>query len=155
MPDDTMSSIYPTAIEIPGDLLDQDCDGLELCYVDVDGDGDVELVVPANDYSRYDDSAGVVVLNDTVDLAEAAMWQSVFFEDESCGQCAPCRLGTQFVRQAVGRYRDSGDPTHLDHLDDVAWEMEEGSICGLGMVAALPVQTARQHFPDHFAEREG
>ena len=70
-------------------------------------------------------SAGVVVLNDTVDLAEAAMWQSVFFEDESCGQCAPCRLGTQFVRQAVGRYRDSGDPTHLDHLDDVAWEMEE------------------------------
>ena len=100
-------------------------------------------------------SAGVVVLNDTVDLAEAAMWQSVFFEDESCGQCAPCRLGTQFVRQAVGRYRDPGDPTHLDHLDDVAWEMEEGSICGLGMVAALPVQTARQHFPDHFAEREG
>ena len=100
-------------------------------------------------------SAGGVVLNDTVDLAEAAMWQSVFFEDESCGQCAPCRLGTQFVRQAVGRYRDSGDPTHLDHLDDVAWEMEEGSICGLGMVAAPPVQTARQHFPDHFAEREG
>ncbi len=98
-------------------------------------------------------SAGVVVLNDTVDLAQAALWQAIFFEDESCGQCAPCRLGTQVVRQAVGRYLATGDPGHLDHLPDVAWEMEEGSICGLGMVAAAPVQMARKHFPAHFARR--
>jgi NADH:ubiquinone oxidoreductase subunit F (NADH-binding) len=98
-------------------------------------------------------SAGVVVLNDTVDLAQAALWQSIFFEDESCGQCAPCRLGTQVVRQAVGRYLDSGDPDHLDLVPDIAWEMEEGSICGLGMVAALPVQTARKHFPEDFGPR--
>lgn len=98
-------------------------------------------------------SAGVVVLNDTVDLAQAALWQAVFFEDESCGQCAPCRLGTQVVRKSLGRYLASGDPAHFTHLDDVAWEMEEGSICGLGMVAALPLQTARKHFPEDFASR--
>ncbi|MCB9742226.1 MAG: SLBB domain-containing protein [Alphaproteobacteria bacterium] len=98
-------------------------------------------------------SAGVVVLDDTVDLAQAALWQAVFFEDETCGQCAPCRLGTQFVRQAVGRYLDTGDPGHLAPVEPVAWEMEEGSICGLGMVAALPLQSARKHFPDDFTDR--
>ena len=98
-------------------------------------------------------SAGVVVLDDTVDLAEAARWQAIFFEDESCGQCAPCRLGTQLLRKGLGRYLQSGDPAHLDTMDAVAWEMEEGSICGLGMIAALPLQSARKHFPEDFERR--
>ena len=98
-------------------------------------------------------SAGVVVLNDTVDMAAAARWQAVFYEDESCGQCAPCRLGTQMVRKSLDTYLVSGDPTDLDHVEDVAWEMEEGSICGLGMIAALPTQSARKYFPEDFGER--
>ena len=99
-------------------------------------------------------SAGVVVLNDTVDMAQVARVQAVFFEDESCGQCSPCRIGARLVRQALDRYLDSGDPGALTHLDDLAWEMEAGSICGLGMVAAEPAVTARKHFPDHFAPRD-
>jgi NADH:ubiquinone oxidoreductase subunit F (NADH-binding) len=98
-------------------------------------------------------SAGVVVLNDTVDLAQVALWQAIFFEDESCGQCAPCRIGTRLVRQALERYLDSGDPDTLKHLTDLAWEMDEGSICGLGMVAAQPAISAIQHFPQHFGPR--
>lgn len=99
-------------------------------------------------------SAGVVVLNDTVDMAEAALWQAVFFEDESCGQCAPCRLGTQVVRQSVGRYLDYGNPTVFHTFEEVAWEMAEGSICGLGMVAAEPLRTAMRYFPEDFAHRD-
>jgi NADH:ubiquinone oxidoreductase subunit F (NADH-binding) len=98
-------------------------------------------------------SAGVVVLNQSVDLAEAALWQARFFEDESCGQCAPCRIGTQVVRRAIETYLAGGDPTALDPLDDVAWEMEEGSICGLGMTAAKPLISARAHFPAAFGRR--
>lgn len=98
-------------------------------------------------------SAGVVVLNDTVDMAEVAQIQAVFFEDESCGQCAPCRIGARLVRQALDRYLESGDPNQLQYLDDLAWEMEQGSICGLGMVAAEPAVTARKHFPEHFGQR--
>jgi NADH:ubiquinone oxidoreductase subunit F (NADH-binding) len=98
-------------------------------------------------------SAGVVVLNDTVDMAEMAQIQAVFFEDESCGQCAPCRIGARLVRQALDRYLDSGDPSALQHLDDLAWEMDEGSICGLGMVAAEPAVSALKHFPGHFGIR--
>ncbi|MDP6945121.1 MAG: NADH-ubiquinone oxidoreductase-F iron-sulfur binding region domain-containing protein, partial [Myxococcota bacterium] len=99
-------------------------------------------------------SAGLVVLNDTVDLAEATLWQQVFFEDETCGQCTPCRVGCSVQRQAVDRYLATGDPSALKDTDEVAWEMDEASICGLGMVASLPIASALKHFPDEFGERK-
>ena len=96
-------------------------------------------------------SAGIVVLNDTVDMAEAALAQAVFFEDESCGQCSPCRIGTQMVRQALERYLEGGrDPAALAELTEVAWGMCEASICGLGQAASLPLTTAMKHFPAEF-----
>ena len=98
-------------------------------------------------------SAGVVVINDTIDMARAADWQLKFFERESCGQCAPCRIGTQYMRRQNEKYIQLGDPATFEHTEDVAWEMEEGSICGLGMIAAKPLTSAREHFPDHFKTR--
>jgi len=94
-------------------------------------------------------SAGVVVLNDTVDMVWAALTQAVFFEEESCGQCSPCRIGTQILRQALERYRD-GDPGALAYVQDVAWGMGEASICGLGQAAALPLTSALKYFPEEF-----
>ncbi len=98
-------------------------------------------------------SAGLVVLNDTVDMAKAVLWQLEFFEDESCGQCAPCRIGTRYLRRQVDDYLAEGDPASLVYADDVGWEMEEGSICGLGMVAAKPLESGRQYFPEAFKKR--
>jgi len=98
-------------------------------------------------------SAGLVVLNDTVDMAHAVGWQLEFFEAESCGQCAPCRIGTRYLRRQVDQFIQIGDPESLVHADDVGWEMEEGSICGLGMVAAKPLESARQYFPEAFIKR--
>jgi NADH:ubiquinone oxidoreductase subunit F (NADH-binding) len=95
-------------------------------------------------------SAGVVVLNDTVDMVDAARWQQVFFEDESCGQCAPCRIGCRLQRRALDAFIDDRDPAHLEHVEDLHWEMDAGSICGLGMVASLPLMTAMKHFPSDF-----
>ena len=95
-------------------------------------------------------STGVVVLNDTVDMVEAALIQAVFFEDESCGQCAPCRIGTQIVRQTLERYRKSRDPEVLSQLQEVAWGMGEASICGLGQAAAWPLTSAMRYFPEEF-----
>jgi NADH:ubiquinone oxidoreductase subunit F (NADH-binding) len=96
-------------------------------------------------------SAGVVVLDSTVDMVDAALSQAVFFEDESCGQCAPCRIGTQILRQALERYRDEGrNPETLAHVADVAWGMKEASICGLGQAASLPLESAMQYWPEEF-----
>ncbi|MCA9521787.1 MAG: SLBB domain-containing protein, partial [Myxococcales bacterium] len=96
-------------------------------------------------------SAGVVVLNESVNMARAALQQLLFFEEESCGQCAPCRIGTRFVREALERYL-AGAPAAdaLAPLDDVAFQMQEGSICGLGQTAYLPLTSARRWFPEEF-----
>jgi len=96
-------------------------------------------------------SAGVVVLNDTVDMAEAAAWGQRFFEDETCGQCAPCRIGCSVQKQAVDRYLGDRDPAHLARVDDIHTVMHEGSICGLGMTASAPLRSAMEHFPEDFA----
>ncbi len=99
-------------------------------------------------------SAGVVVLNDTVDIVRAVAWQLEFFERESCGQCAPCRIGTRYLRRQVDRYLHGGQSASLEKAAEVGWEMEEGSICGLGMVAAKPLESAQKHFPEAFRNRK-
>ncbi len=98
-------------------------------------------------------SAGVVVLNDTVNIVDVARSQTDFFEAESCGQCAPCRIGTQLLNRALARYQEDGDPGALTDVEDIAWEMEEGSICGLGIAAPLPLTSAMKHFPEAFRSR--
>lgn len=99
-------------------------------------------------------SAGVVVLNDTVDLARAVRDQLSFFEAESCGQCAPCRIGTRFLRESVDRWistHENGGRDALAQASDVSWEMNEGSICGLGQAASLPLTTVLRYFPEVFS----
>jgi NADH:ubiquinone oxidoreductase subunit F (NADH-binding) len=99
-------------------------------------------------------SAGVVVLNQSVDMAWAAREQLRFFERESCGQCAPCRIGTAYQRHAVdgflARRGEEAGRAALARTGDVAWEMREGSICGLGQTASLPLESALKYFPEEF-----
>ena len=95
-------------------------------------------------------SAGAVVLNEDVDIVEAVRETLVFFENESCGQCAPCRIGSRFQRESLDRFLSSHQEKELDLVDDVAWEMGEGSICGLGHVASVPLVSARKWFPEEF-----
>lgn len=101
-------------------------------------------------------SAGIVVLNESADMVEAALAQAVFFEEESCGQCSPCRIGTQMLRQALDRYlagrSNGGAALALEEIREIAWGMREGSICGLGQAASLPLTTALEHFPEEFGE---
>jgi NADH:ubiquinone oxidoreductase subunit F (NADH-binding) len=95
-------------------------------------------------------SAGIVVLDQSADMVEAALVQAIFFEDESCGQCAPCRIGARMLRQALGRYLEDRDPEALAHVREVAWGMEQASICGLGQAAPLPLLSAMKHWPEEF-----
>jgi len=102
-------------------------------------------------------SAGVVVLNENRDLREAVMTQLRFFEAETCGQCAPCRIGTRYLATALRKNIDetaagNNDTSagSLQHVADAAWQMNEGSICGLGQAAPLPLTLALEHFPEEF-----
>ncbi|MFT5050861.1 MAG: NADH:ubiquinone oxidoreductase subunit F (NADH-binding) [Chlamydiales bacterium] len=97
-------------------------------------------------------SAGVVVLNDTVDMRWAALQQLKFFEDESCGQCAPCRIGTRYLHESLRKQSQGGSiGAPLEHVAEAAWQMNEGSICGLGQAAPLPLTSALKYFPEDFA----
>ena len=97
-------------------------------------------------------SAGVVVLNKAADLKRAVLDQLRFFEEESCGQCAPCRIGTRYLRDAFAEHISTPDVgiETLRYAADAAWEMNEGSICGLGQAAPLPLTSAMRHFPEEF-----
>ena len=76
-------------------------------------------------------SAGVIVLNESVDMKWAARQQLRFFEEESCGQCAPCRIGTRYLREAmdlaINGQKEDNKP-NLRYAKEVAWQMTEGAI---------------------------
>jgi len=102
-------------------------------------------------------SHAVVVLSDRDSMKDVALNLMRFFEDESCGQCSPCRIGTRMVRQTLERYLQSREAKLLEHLHEVSWGMEQASICGLGQAASWPLTSAMKYFPEEFGiqGREG
>jgi formate dehydrogenase len=99
-------------------------------------------------YSCFIGSAAVVVLSDKDEVKGAALNLMKFFEDESCGQCTPCRVGTQ---KAVALMQDREWDTDL--LNELAACMRDASICGLGQAASNPLTSVIKYFPDLFPAR--
>jgi formate dehydrogenase len=92
-------------------------------------------------------SAAVVVLSDRDDVRAAALNLMRFFEDESCGQCTPCRVGTRKARLLMER-----PVWDRALLGELAETMRDASICGLGQAAANPLVSVMRHFPELFSE---
>ncbi len=88
-------------------------------------------------------SHALIVLSDQDDLREVALNLMHFFEDESCGQCTPCRVGT---RKAAMLMSDPRLDTDL--LRELAQAMSEASICGLGQAAGNPLLSLLRYFPE-------
>jgi len=94
-------------------------------------------------YGCFLGSGAVIVLSDKDDLKAVALNLMRFFEDESCGQCTPCRNGTE---KAVALMRaKSWDVPLLEELSDV---MRDASICGLGQAAPNPLLSVLKYFPE-------
>ena len=88
-------------------------------------------------------SAAVVVLSDKDRARDAALNMLRFFEDESCGQCTPCRIGCEKAVKLM--QKDSWDQPLLEELSTV---MVDASICGLGQAAPNPIRLVMKHFPE-------
>ncbi|NNE52171.1 MAG: NADH-quinone oxidoreductase subunit F [Sulfitobacter sp.] len=88
-------------------------------------------------------SAAVVVLSDRDSAKAAALNMLRFFEDESCGQCTPCRVGCEKAVKLMEQ--DHWDQTLLEELSEA---MVYASICGLGQAAPNPIRLVMKHFPD-------
>lgn len=88
-------------------------------------------------------SAAVVVLSHKDKARDAALNMLRFFEDESCGQCTPCRIGCE---KAVKLMEKSTWDTQL--LEELSSVMVDASICGLGQAAPNPIRLVMKHFPE-------
>ena len=88
-------------------------------------------------------SAAVVVLSDQDRARDAALNMLRFFEDESCGQCTPCRVGCEKAVKLM-----QADTWEQPLLDDLCTAMTDASICGLGQAAPNPIKLVMKHFPD-------
>lgn len=97
-------------------------------------------------YGCFIGSAAVIVMSDQDDVRGAALNLMRFFEDESCGQCTPCRVGTQKARMLMER--GVWDTALLEELSQC---MRDASICGLGQAASNPLTSVIRYFPELFA----
>ena len=91
-------------------------------------------------------SAAVVVLSESDSAREAALNVMRFFAHESCGQCTPCRVGTDKAAQLM-----TAKVWDTDTLQDLAQVMADASICGLGQAAPNPIRCVLDYFPHEVA----
>ena len=94
---------------------------------------------------------GVVVFDDTVDMAAQARFAMEFCAVESCGKCTPCRLGATRGVEVIDRIRAGIEHTRNEKLlRDLCDTMINGSLCALGGMAPFPVLSALDHYPEDF-----
>jgi formate dehydrogenase iron-sulfur subunit len=94
---------------------------------------------------------GVVVFDDTVDMAKQARFAMEFCAIESCGKCTPCRIGSTRGIETMDRIiRGEDRARNLAVLEDLCHTMKFGSLCALGGFTPYPVMSALTHFPEDF-----
>jgi len=94
---------------------------------------------------------GIVVFDDTVDMARMARYAMEFCALESCGKCTPCRIGSTRGVEVIDRILAGEDgERNLKLLEALCDTMVQGSLCGLGGMAPFPVQSALKHFREDF-----
>ncbi len=95
---------------------------------------------------------GVVVFDDTVDLAAQARFAFEFCATESCGKCTPCRIGAVRGVETVDRIVAGVDRDgNLALIEDLCEVMTDGSLCAMGGLTPVPVRSAIRHFPGDFS----
>jgi formate dehydrogenase iron-sulfur subunit len=95
---------------------------------------------------------GIVVFDDTVDMAKQARFAMEFCAIESCGKCTPCRVGSTRGMEVIDRIISGENrPANIALLEDLCHTLKFGSLCALGGFTPYPVMSALTHFPEDFA----
>jgi formate dehydrogenase iron-sulfur subunit len=94
---------------------------------------------------------GIVVFDDTVDLAKQARFAFHFCAIESCGKCTPCRIGSIRGAETMDKImRGERVVENIDLVRDLCETLRDGSLCALGGLTPMPVMSAMDHFPEDF-----
>jgi NADH:ubiquinone oxidoreductase subunit F (NADH-binding)/NADH:ubiquinone oxidoreductase subunit E len=101
-------------------------------------------------YGCFVGSHAVVILSDKDDMKAVALNLMRFFEDESCGQCTPCRVGSEKAAKLMAK-----GPWDVKLLEELSTAMRDASICGLGQAAPNPLLCVVKYFPDELSKPLG
>jgi formate dehydrogenase iron-sulfur subunit len=94
---------------------------------------------------------GIVVFDDSVDMAQQARFAMEFCAKESCGKCTPCRVGSVRGTEVIDKIVNNIDRTeNLELLNDLCDLMTDGSLCAMGGLTPMPVLSALRQFPEDF-----
>jgi NADH:ubiquinone oxidoreductase subunit F (NADH-binding)/(2Fe-2S) ferredoxin/ferredoxin len=98
-------------------------------------------------------SGGMIVLDEDNCMVDIAKYFLSFTQAESCGKCAPCRVGTQAMLNILERITaGEGEMADLDQLEKIAQTVKDGSLCGLGQTAPNPVLTTLRYFRKEYED---
>ncbi len=96
-------------------------------------------------------SGGVVVMDQNTCMVDMARYFLTFTQNESCGKCVPCRIGTRRMLDVLERItRGEGNESDIDELKDWATMIKDTSLCGLGQTAPNPVLSTIRYFQDEY-----
>ena len=98
-------------------------------------------------------SAAIIVIDQDTPMVDVMYWLTRFYCHESCGQCTPCREGTEWLFKIASRLRaGKGRPGDLDVMLDLCDKIEGRTICPLGAAAAMPTRAMIKKFRPEFEE---
>lgn len=96
-------------------------------------------------------SGGAIVMDEDNCMVDVAKFYLEFICDESCGKCSPCRLGTKRMLEILERIIDGkGKMSDIEDLEFLAFNIKDGSLCGLGQTAPNPVISTLTHFKEEY-----
>lgn len=98
-------------------------------------------------------SGGMIVMDEETCMVDIAKFFLEFTVEESCGKCAPCRIGTRRMLEILDKITSgNGTMDDLDNLERVALAIREGSLCALGQTAPNPILSTMKHFREEYIE---
>jgi NADH:ubiquinone oxidoreductase subunit F (NADH-binding)/(2Fe-2S) ferredoxin/Pyruvate/2-oxoacid:ferredoxin oxidoreductase delta subunit len=96
-------------------------------------------------------SGGMIVMDEETCMVDIARYFLNFTQEESCGKCIPCRVGTRQLVEILTRItKGLGEEGDIERLKDLAVAVKSGSLCGLGQTAPNPVLTTLRYFKDEY-----
>ncbi len=96
-------------------------------------------------------SGGMVVMDETTCMVDVAKFFLYFTQEESCGKCTFCRIGTKRMLEILTRMTEGkGEEGDLERLEELSYQIKDNSLCGLGQTAPNPVLTAMKYFRDEY-----
>jgi ferredoxin len=98
-------------------------------------------------------SGGLIVMDEDTCMVDTAHYFLSFTQEESCGKCTPCRVGTKGMLEILTRIKSGkGTERDIERLEDLASIVKDASLCGLGQTASNPVLTTLRYFREEYEE---